>query len=97
MPQVTKGNASVPQIRVQWSHLPPDHSTWEDYHVLRHRFPAAAIWEGDFSSEGGNVRTQPLAASDMEALAQDAMGEPGPSSTQGTQQQSQEDTAGGEN
>jgi hypothetical protein len=52
---VKKGNAAIPQIRVQWSHLPADHTTWEDYHVLRHRFPMASIWAEDSSQGEENV------------------------------------------
>jgi hypothetical protein len=42
---VKKGNSAVPQIKVSWSTLPTDCATWEDYHVLRRRFPEAAIWK----------------------------------------------------
>jgi hypothetical protein len=37
--------------------LPVDAATWEDYDVLRARFPDAAIWEGSPSEERGNVTT----------------------------------------
>lgn len=52
---VKKGNAAIPQIKVQWSTLSADHATWEDYHVLRKRFPEAVIWEGDHSPAGEGV------------------------------------------
>jgi hypothetical protein len=66
---VKKGNAVVPQIRVQWSTVPPEHTTWEEYHMMRHRFPAAALW-GEASSQGGvNVTTQSTLEPDMETVA----------------------------
>jgi hypothetical protein len=44
-----KGNETVVQILVQWSTLSQDAATWEDYDVLRLRYPEAVIWEGDSS------------------------------------------------
>jgi hypothetical protein len=80
---VKKGNAAVPQIRVQWSHIPPEHTTWEDYHVLRTRFPEAAIWEGDLSRGGDNVTTRSTPESDMEKVVQSPAHGPGPSTSMG--------------
>lgn len=45
------GDTAVVQLQVQWSTLSPDAATWEDYDVLRVRYPAATIWEGA-SSQG---------------------------------------------
>jgi hypothetical protein len=39
---VKKGNEVVTQILVQWSSLPNSATTWEDYYVLKKRFPVAA-------------------------------------------------------
>lgn len=55
-----KGDVAVLQIQVKWPSLPASAATWEDYDVLRRRYPAAAIWE-DASSQGGDNVT--LAAS----------------------------------
>ena len=52
---VKKGNAAVPQIKVRWSSLPKNCATWEDYHVLQARFPAASIWTGVPAQEGDSV------------------------------------------
>ena len=52
---VQQGNAAAPQVLIQWSNLPEDCATWEDYYVLRQRFPDAAIWEGDRAQEGKDV------------------------------------------
>jgi hypothetical protein len=41
---VKKGNAAVTQILLRWSGMSPDCATWEDYHVLRTRFPTASAW-----------------------------------------------------
>uniref|UniRef100_A0A8R7VAA2 Integrase catalytic domain-containing protein n=1 Tax=Triticum urartu TaxID=4572 RepID=A0A8R7VAA2_TRIUA len=45
-----RGNASVVQLHVQWD-KPATATTWEDYDVLRRRFPAAPIWNHQDSSE----------------------------------------------
>ena len=44
------GDAPVVQLKIQWSSSSPDSATWEDYDVLRRRFPTAPIWEGEASS-----------------------------------------------
>ena len=54
---VRKGNAAAPQVLIKWAHLPADMCTWEDYYVLKTRFPNAALWEdeqvqGKHSQEG---------------------------------------------
>ena len=55
-----RGDAPMIQIQVAWDTTPPS-TTWEDYEVLRQRYPQAAIWEDDAaeeeaqSQEGENV------------------------------------------
>jgi hypothetical protein len=39
-------------ILVQWNYLPEDYSTWEDYHVLRHRFPMLSFGQDNSLKEG---------------------------------------------
>ncbi|XP_073359938.1 uncharacterized protein [Aegilops tauschii subsp. strangulata] len=57
-----KGNAPVIQLQVAWDTVPPT-ITWEDYDVLRRRYPQASIWEDDATEEeersqgGENVTT----------------------------------------
>ena len=46
-----KGNLPVVQLLIQWSTQSPEAATWEDYDVLRTRYPAATIWEGASSQE----------------------------------------------
>lgn len=41
---VKKGNAAIVQVLVQWGSLPPALATWEDYDVVRTRFPDAVAW-----------------------------------------------------
>ena len=51
---VKKGNTAIPQVKVIWTGLHPSTATWEDYHVLRQRFPDAPAW-GQTSSSTGEV------------------------------------------
>ena len=48
---VKKGNAAIPQVKVSWTGLPEAAATWEDYNVLKKRFPSAPAG----SSAGGGV------------------------------------------
>lgn len=49
---VKKGNPAVTQVLVRWSNIPPESATWEDFEVVRHRFPESVAW-GQATSEGG--------------------------------------------
>jgi hypothetical protein len=40
---VKRGNTSMVQVQVKWSSLPNEAATWEDYDVLRLRYPMAVI------------------------------------------------------
>ena len=55
---VKRGNAAIPQVLIQWSGLPAASATWEDYNVLRQRFPRAPAWGQATSSAGGDVRPE---------------------------------------
>ena len=52
---VKKGNTTIPQVKVLWTSLHQSTATWEDYHVLRQRFPDAPAWGQASSSVGGSV------------------------------------------
>lgn len=52
-----KGNAALLQVRVRWSSLPATTTTWEDYEVLRQRFPSAPAWGQAGTQAGGSVTT----------------------------------------
>lgn len=52
---VHKGNNAITQILVTWTGLPASLATWEDYNVLRQRFPEAPAWGQAGSSAGGVV------------------------------------------
>lgn len=41
---VNKGNAAMVQVLVCWGSLPAALATWEDFDVVRTRFPAALAW-----------------------------------------------------
>jgi hypothetical protein len=40
---VRAGNVVGVQLLVQWHGLPAEQATWEDYHVIRRRYPDAPI------------------------------------------------------
>ena len=52
---VKKGNAVHVQVLMQWSGLSEEAATWEDYEVLKRRYPGAPAWGHAGSSEGGTV------------------------------------------
>jgi hypothetical protein len=56
---VKKGHRAVPQVLVQWSGLPEDSATWEDFYVVKQRFPDALAWGQATSPEGADVRPVP--------------------------------------
>lgn len=41
---VKKGNVTIVQLLIKWTKLSVDMSAWEDYYVLRAKFPATSIW-----------------------------------------------------
>jgi hypothetical protein len=54
---VKKGNKAVSQVLIRWSNIPHESATWEDYYVLRQKFPDARAWGQAGSVEGANVTT----------------------------------------
>jgi hypothetical protein len=52
---VKKRNVAIPQVKIKWTHLPGATSTWEDYNVLKARFPSSLAWGQASSSVGGDV------------------------------------------
>jgi len=55
----TSGARPVAQGLIQWSHSPPELSTWEPLEQLRHQFPRAPAWGHAGSEDGGNVSSLP--------------------------------------
>ena len=51
---VKKGNTAVPQVLIKWSKIPASSTTWEDYYVVKERFPSASDW-GQAASQGGKL------------------------------------------
>jgi len=49
---VKKGKKAIVQIMVKWVGLPLEMSSWEDYNVLKERFPISPIW-GPILPKGG--------------------------------------------
>ena len=56
---VKKGNTAVPQVKLRWTGLPPSSTTWEDYYIVKHRFPDAPAWGQAASRVGGAVTPGP--------------------------------------
>lgn len=54
---VKRCNAAHVQVLLKWSSLPADHATWEDYHVVKTRFPDAPAWGQAETPAGGTVMT----------------------------------------
>lgn len=52
---VKKGNTVVPQVKLTWVGLPESAATWEDYYVVKNRFPEAAAWGQAATQAGGDV------------------------------------------
>jgi len=52
---VKKGNKAIPQVLLKWTSLPESSATWEDYYVVKQRFPNAVAWGQATSEGGGNV------------------------------------------
>jgi hypothetical protein len=52
---VRSGNTTATQVLIKWRGLDVAQATWEDYGLLKLRFPGAAIWEADRTRAGGNV------------------------------------------
>lgn len=54
---VRSGNAAATQVLIKWRGLIKEQATWEDYDLLKLRFPANALWEADHAQVGGGSVT----------------------------------------
>jgi hypothetical protein len=54
---VRKGNHAITQVLVKWTGLPVETASWEDYSVVKERFPSANTWGQASSEAGGDFRT----------------------------------------
>lgn len=52
---VKKGNCAIPQVLVKWSKLPEAAATWEDFYMVKERFPQALAWGQASCGAGGSV------------------------------------------
>jgi hypothetical protein len=50
-----KGNKAIVQVLIKWKHLPDETATWEDWDVLKLRFPEVLTWGQASFSPGGSV------------------------------------------
>lgn len=57
---VKKGDTALLQILIQWTGLPTEAATWENYETLKLRYPTAPAWGQSEAQEGGNVSTSAL-------------------------------------
>lgn len=63
---VKKGSKAVPQVLVKWTNLPASSATWEDWYVLKARYPSASAC-GQASAPGeGLVAPVPVPAAPQE-------------------------------
>ena len=63
-----KGNAAVPQVLIKWSNIPEASTTWEDFYVIKDRFPTALAWGQAGSSAGGDVMPQEDTSTEGESV-----------------------------
>lgn len=54
---VKKGGKAVPQALIRWGDLPSETATWEDWYVIKERYPDAIAWGQAMSPAGGDVMT----------------------------------------
>lgn len=54
---VKKGKRAIPQVLIKWAHIPATSATWEDYYVVRQRFPEVVAWAQATLPEGEIVMT----------------------------------------
>jgi len=52
---VKKGNKAIPQVLLKRTSLPESSATWEDYYIVKHRFPNDVAWRQATTEGGGNV------------------------------------------
>jgi hypothetical protein len=85
---VRKGNVTISQILVRWAHMPDTCTTWEDYYVLKNRYPAASLWETELqagaSAEEGEIVMPSILMDDNQSPAELASS-PGPASEKNDQ------------
>uniref|UniRef100_A0A3Q7JCP8 Chromo domain-containing protein n=1 Tax=Solanum lycopersicum TaxID=4081 RepID=A0A3Q7JCP8_SOLLC len=48
---IKKGNKVVAQLLIQWKNMFEEEATWEDYHVIKTRFPSFILEDKEVSKE----------------------------------------------
>lgn len=56
---VKKGASAIPQVLIHWSGLPEASATWEDYYIVKQRYPKSFAWGQADSSVRGDVTHVP--------------------------------------
>lgn len=79
---VRHGYTSATQILVKWHGMDAAQATWEDYYLLKQKFPSATIWGAVHSQEGEHVTPPPVdpESMDNEAPTQELVHDGGPTS-----------------
>ena len=49
---IKKGNKVVAQLLIHWKKMFEEEATWEDYHVIKTRFPSFFLEDKEVSKEG---------------------------------------------
>jgi hypothetical protein len=63
-------NASYLQVLIKWSSMPASMATWEDWTVLRERYPDAAAWgQAAFQGDGSVTPVPPGGTTKSEGKA----------------------------
>ncbi|KAK1613841.1 hypothetical protein QYE76_019358 [Lolium multiflorum] len=57
---IKRGSKEVPQVKVQWSGMPPSLQTWESVFAIVNEFPQAPAWGQAGTRGGGSVTTHYL-------------------------------------
>lgn len=53
---VKKGTRAIPQVLIKWTGIPTTSSTWEDFYVVKKRFPNVVAWGQATSGAGVGVK-----------------------------------------
>jgi hypothetical protein len=71
---VRSGNVAAVQVLIKWSGMETTQATWEDYDLLKLRFPSASLWEADETQGEGSV-TPDASSVDIESTVQEDHGQ----------------------
>ncbi|KAH0696226.1 hypothetical protein KY290_013581 [Solanum tuberosum] len=55
---IKKGNKAVAQLLIHWKNMSKEQATWEDFHVIKTRFPSFFLEDKEVSKEGVVMRIE---------------------------------------